>query len=294
MTMNIRDHLRHGAIAMVGLLLLAAGAGCAKPFRDVLAPGDDTHVEIDDPRGVDTWSLRTDSGTDVVVLRLAGSGVDRLSIQALLPGGIVAAQLAPPRGERFSIALSGRPATWTLRFRLREGESAPVRFRMTIERPSNATGGPRCADALRAKGIDAWILAIPGPPDAGRLVFPGLGWITLGAAPPQALAAGAPSPGAPPVLHVRGGTVLQAHLGELGCEPGQVQLNVWDTGQGKPPVLTVSDARGRPLCGATGEPACLSDPASGRWVSWSYPSTEPIGSLSLASDDLYLASIVIQ
>src|SRR5262247_1507797 len=77
-------------------------AGCAsKPFRNVVAVGDDTRVEIDDPRGIDTWSVLTSSPTDVVVLRLTGMGVDvgALRVRVLLPGDVVVAQLSPPRGE---------------------------------------------------------------------------------------------------------------------------------------------------------------------------------------------------
>jgi hypothetical protein len=293
--LRIRASLRPHAVACLVLALAVAGCG-QTAFRNVLAAGDDTRVEIDDPRGVDAWSVLTSSESDVIVIRLAGSGVDvgALRIQVLLPGGTVVAQLNPPRGEQFSIALSGRPATWTLQFRLAKGESVPVRYRMVIERPSTATGGPRCADALRARGINAWVRAIPGPPGAGGLVFPVLGSIAVSTVPPRALTAASPSDGAPPVLHVSGGTTLRAELADLGCEPGQVQLNFWDTGKGKPPVLTVADASGRPLCGDAGQPACLSDAASGRWLSWSFSTAEPIGSLALTCDEIYLSSIVIQ
>jgi hypothetical protein len=285
------------ALACMLIALAAAVAGCSTSgFRNVLAPGDDTHVEIDDPRGVDTWSVVTRSDADVVVVRLTGSGVDvgALRAQVLLPGGAVVARLNPPRGEQFSIALSGRAATWTLAFRLGEGESAPVRYRMVVERPATAGGGPRCADRLRAKGINAWILSVPGPPEPPRLVFPELGSIAVSAVPPGALTAASPAEGAPPVLHIKGGTTLRVELGGLGCEPGQVQLNFWDTGTGRPPTLTVSGAGGRPLCGHAGQPACLSDPVSRRWTSWTFATGEPIGSLSLQCDDLYLSSVVIQ
>ena len=73
-----------------------------------------------------------------------------------------------------------------------------------------------------------------------------------------------------------------------------MQLNFWDTGKGKPPSLMVFDASGRPLCGDTGQPACLTDPAAGRWLSWTFSANEPIGALSLQCDELYLSSIVIQ
>jgi hypothetical protein len=56
----------------------------------------------------------------------------------------------------------------------------------------------------------------------------------------------------------------------------------------------VSSVSGLPLCGREGYPACLSDPAAGRWVSWTVATPEPIGKLSLQCDELYLSSIVIQ
>jgi hypothetical protein len=295
---RLRARFRLAIVAAVGTLLAWSVAGCAKPsFRNVLAPGDDTHVEIDDPRGVDAWSVLTSSETDVVVVRLTGAGVDvgALRLRVLLPGGVVVAQLSPPRGEQFSIALSGRAATWTLQFTLGEGEAAPVRYRMMVERPSTSLGGPRCADALRAKGISAWIVSAPGPPGTTGLVFPGLGSIAISARPPGTLTAASPAEGAPPVLHVRAGTTLQGEFAGLGCEPNQVQLNFWDTGKGQPPMLSVSDASGHPLCGGPGgQPACLSEPASGRWVSWTFATASPIGSLSLVCDEFYLSSVVIQ
>ena len=181
---------------VVCALLVVAFAGCAKPFRNVLAAGDDTRVEIDDPRGTDTWSVLTSSAADVVVLRLTGMGVDvgALRVRVLLPGDVLVAQLSPPRGEQFSIALSGRAATWTLQFGLREGESAPVRYRMVVERPATSVGGPRCTDALLAKGINAWIMAVTGPPGETGFAFPGLGSIAVSAAPPNAMTAAPPRP----------------------------------------------------------------------------------------------------
>jgi hypothetical protein len=263
----------------------------------MLAAGDDTHVEINAPDGLDTWSVLTSSDVDVVVVRLTGLGVDvgALRARVLLPGGVVVAQLRPPRGGQFSIALSGRQATWTLEFRLAEGESAPVRYRMVIERPSAlGSGGTRCADVLRARGVNAWVSAISGPPSAGGILFPGLGAIAVSTVPTRTLTAASPAAGAPPVLHVSGGTALRGELAGLGCDPGQVQLNFWDTGKGKPPTLTVADSAGRPLCGSSGQPACLSDPAAGRWVSWTFSTPGSIRSLSLECDELYLSSIVIQ
>jgi hypothetical protein len=283
--------------AAIATLLAWTVAGCATPsFRNVLAPGDDTHVEIDDPTGTDTWSVLTRSETDVVVVRLTEGvkDVGALRIRVLLPGGIVVARLSPPRDQQFSLALSGRAATWTIEFRLGPGEAAPVRYRLIVERPSTSAGGPRCADALRAKGINAWVGSLPGPPGASGLVFPGLGSIALSAMPAGTLSAASPADGAPPVLLVKGGATLRGELAGLGCEPGQVQLNVWDTGKGRPSTLTVSDARGHALCGNAGQPACLSEPASGRWVSWTFSTAASIGSLSLRCDELYLSSVVLQ
>jgi len=174
---RIRATLQPSAIALTGILLAWTVCGCAKPaFRNVLAPGDDTHVEIDDPTGVDTWSVLTRSEADVAVVRLTEGTADvgAVTIRVLLPGGVVVAQLSPPRGQQFSLALSGRPATWTLQFRLAEGQAARVRYRLVIERPSASVGGPRCADALRAKGITAWVTSVARPPGARGLVFPGL------------------------------------------------------------------------------------------------------------------------
>jgi len=293
---RIRATLRPAVIALVGTLVAWAVIGCSEaPFRNMLVAGDDTRVEIDDPRGFDSWSVLTNSETDVVVVRLSGTGdVGALHLQVLLPGGVVVARLSPARGQQFALALSGRAATWTLQFRLAEGESAPVRYRLTIERPGTAVGGPRCADALHAKGINAWILSAPALSEAGTLVFPGLGSITVNTEPARALSAASPAPGAPSVLRVRGGTTLRGEFRDLGCEPGQVQLNFWDTGKGKPPALSLADASGRLLCGGAGQPACLSDPAAESWTSWSFAGAEPIGSLSLVCDELYLSSIVIQ
>jgi hypothetical protein len=294
---RIRATLRPSSIAVMAMLLVWMVAGCAKSaFRNVLAPGDDTHVEIDDPTGMDTWSVRTGSDTDVVVVRLAEGQADvgALRMRVLLPGGVVVAQLSPPHGKQFSLALSGRPATWTLQFRLAEGQAAPVRFRLVIERPSASAGGPRCADALRAKGITAWVTSVAEPPGARGLPFPGLGSIALSAAPAGALTAASPSEGAPPVLHFPAGTTLRGQFAGLGCDPGQVQLNFWDTGTGRPPTLTVYNTGGRALCGGGGQPACLTDPTSRRWVSWTFTTVESIGSLSLACDELYLSGVVIQ
>src|SRR5262249_19045595 len=156
--------------------------------RNVLAAGDDTHVEIDAPDGVDTWSVATTSDGDVVVVRLIGLGVDVGAMRArvLLPGSVVVGELHPPRGGEFSIALSGRQATWTPGFRLADGASPPIRYRMVIERPSvpaPGSSGTRCADVLRARGVNAWIAAISGPPAASGIVFPGLGAMAVNTVP---------------------------------------------------------------------------------------------------------------
>ena len=290
---------RLAVLTVVGTLVAMTLAACSKPapFRNMLAPGDDTHVEINAPDGVDTWSVATSSDVDVVVVRLIGLGADVGAVRprVLLPGAVVVAQLSPPRGGQYSIALSGRQGTWTLEFRLAQGEVAPVHYRMVIERPSAlGSGATRCADVLRARGVNVWVSAIPGPPGAGGILFPGLGAVALSTVPARTLTAASPAEGAPPVLHVSGGTTLRGELAGLGCDLGQVQLNFWDTGKGKPPTLTVADSTGRPLCGSSGQPACPSDPAAGRWVSWTFSTPGAIRSLSLECDELYLSSIVIQ
>lgn len=287
-------------VGVFGAFFLTALAGCSKPapFRDMLKAGDDTHVEIDAFDGVDTWSVATSSDVDVVVVRLEGLGADVGSMRArvLLPGGVVVGDVNPPKGGGpFSIALSGRPATWTLEFRLAEGARPPVRYRMVIgQPPALGSGGTRCTDVLRGRGVNAWVSAISGPPPSSGIVFPGLGAIAMSAVPAGKLTAMSPAAGAPPVLHVGGGATLRADLIGLGCEPGQVQVNLWDTGKGKPPKLTPSDPSGRPLCGGSGQPACPSNPSAGRWVSWSFSTPASIRSLSLECDELYLSSIVIQ
>jgi hypothetical protein len=264
----------------------------------VVAPGQEVDLVIDDPDAVDTWSVRTSSDHDVVVVRLSGNPavMGALSVQVLLPGRVVVGRLEPPRAERFSIALSGRAAQWALELSLRERRSAPVRYRMSVERLSvpGAGVGRSCADALRARGVDAWIASVPSPPDRSGIAFPGLGAIALSATPPRALTAASPGEGAPPVLHARGGTVLQGELAALGCDPGHVQVNLWDTGKGKPPAMVIADASGRRLCGNPGQPSCPSNPSVGRWVTWALSSPSPIRSLSLECDELFLSSIVIR
>ena len=165
-----------------------------------------------------------------------------MRVRALLPGGVVVAELSPPPGGEFSIALSGRQATWTLQFGLAEGKSPPVRYRMMIERPSAVgSASTRCADVLRARGVNAWVSVISGPPAASGILFPGLGAMAVSVAPAGKLTAASPAPGAPTVLLIGGGTTLRGDLAGLGCDPGQVQLNFWDTGKGKPPTLTLAD-----------------------------------------------------
>jgi len=274
-------------------------AGCGKPapFRNMLVPGDDTRVEIDATRGIDTWSVATSSPVDVVVVRLIGNTADvgAVRVRIFVPGDVVVALLAPPRGGQYSIALGGRQATWTLEFKLADGEQPPVRYRLVIERPA-ATGsaGTRCADVLRARGVNAWVSAISGPPGAGGVVFPGLGSIAVSAIPADALSGGSPVGGGVSVLKLRAGITLRGDFAGLGCDPGQMQLNFWDTGRGKPPVLAVSDPGGRPLCGSAGQPACLTNPPAQRWVSWTFSTPGTIRSLSLDSDELFLSSVVIQ
>ena len=96
------------------------------------------------------------------------------------------------------------------------------------------------------------------------------------------------------MLKLRAGTTMQADFAGLGCDTGQVQVNFWDAGRGKPPVLTVTDPGGRPLCGSTGQTACLTNPPAQRWISWTFSTPGTIRSLSLDSDELFLSSIVIQ
>jgi len=283
----------------VGVLFAMSLAGCGKsaPFRNMLAPGDDTRVEIDAPGGIDTWSVATSSPVDVVVVRLIGSSADvgAVRVRVFVPGDVVVALLAPPRGGQYSIALGGRQATWTLEFKLADGEQPPVRYRLVVERPSAlGSGGTRCADVLRARGVNAWVSAISGPPGPGGVVFPGLGSIAVSATPANAVSVGSPVGGGVSVLKLRAGTTIRGDFAGLGCDPGQMQLNFWDTGRGKPPVLTVSDPGGRPLCGSAGQPACLSNPPAQRWVSWTFSTPGTIRTLSLDSDELFLSSIVIQ
>jgi len=290
---------RHSRFIAVGALIAISLAGCGKPapFRNMLAPGDDTHVEIDAPGGIDTWSVATSSPVDVVVVRLIGESVDvgSVRVRVFVPGDVVVALLSPPRGGQYSIALGGRQATWTLEFKLADGERPPVRYRLLVERPSAlGSGATRCVDVLRARGVNAWVSAISGPPGVGGITFPGLGSIAVSATPANAVSVGSPVGGAVPVLKLRGGSTIRGDFAGLGCDPGQVQLNFWDTGKGKPPVLTVSDPGGRPLCGSTGQPACLTNPPAQRWVSWTFSTPGTIRSLSLEGDDLFLSSIVIQ
>ena len=290
---------RRGALAVGGILLAVAALGCAKaPFRDVINAGDDVRVAIDDPDGVDTWAVRTTSDADVVVVRLSGDSVDvrALMMRVLLPGGVVVAELSPPRGNQFSMALSGRPAVWTIEFRIREPESAPVHYRMQIGRPSPAGpgGGATCADALGARGIVAWTVSVSAPPPASGLPFPGLGALALELTPPGTLTAAPATAGGVPVLRVGAGATLRGDVARLGCSPRLVQLNLWDASKGKPPTMSIADTNGRQLCGSSGQPPCLAAPTPGRWVPWTLSSSTPIGSFSLESDEIYLASVVIQ
>ena len=288
---------RRAALAVAGIVLAVTALGCAKaPFRDVINAGDDVRVAIDDPDGVDSWAVRTTSDADVVVVRLSGDRVDALMMRVLLPGGVVVAELSPPRGTQFSMALSGRPAVWTMEFRIREPESAPVHYRMQIVRPSPAGpgGGAACVDALGARGIVAWAVSVSAPPAASGLPFPGLGAMGFEATPPGTLAAAPAIAGGAPVVRIGAGTTLRGDFARLGCLPRLVQLNLWDASKGKPPTMSIADAGGRPLCGGSGQAPCLADPSPGRWVPWTLSSSTPIGSFSLVSDEIYLASVVIQ
>jgi len=296
---TLRPTGRSGAIAVISILLAALALGCAKPaFRDVIGADDDVRVAIDDPTGVDTWAVRTASDADVVVLRISGDSADvgALQTRVLLPGGLVVAELILPKGHQFSIALSGRAAVWTTEFRVRQPESAPVSYRLQVVRPLAAGpgAGPSCADALRARGIGAWVVSVAEPPAASGLPFPGLGAVALAVTPAGALTAGPATAGAAPVLRVNTGAALRGDFARLGCGPRLVQLSVWDASKGRPPSMSIADASERPLCGGTGQPPCLADPGPGRWVPWTLSSSTPIGSFSLESDDVYVASLVIQ
>jgi len=265
----------------------------------VIAAGQEVDILIDDPAGIDKWSVRTSSEQDVVILRLTGdpTAVGVLRIRMLLPNSVLVAQLTPPRISEFSIALSGRAATWTVELSLGgRQQPVPVQYRMTVARPSTPGSGvgPACGEALRARGISAWVMSVPGPPDAGGLVFPGLGAIKLSASPASSISAAAPQSGAPLMLQAHGGTVVQAELAGLGCDLTRVQLNLWDTGKGKPPTLSIADGSGQPLCGHSPYPPCPSNPIPGRWVTWALSVPTAIRSLTLEGGDLYLSSIVIQ
>jgi hypothetical protein len=282
------------ACSSPSVVLLTPGQAAT---REVLVVGNLVDVVLDDPDGVDTWTIRTSSEQDVVVIRFSGNpallGV--LRIRVLLPGGVLVAQLAPPADGQFAVALSGREATWTLELSLAERGSAPASFRMEVVRPaaSTVTGGG-CVDALRARGITAWVVSVAAPPAAGGLPLSGLGSVALTATPPPSLAVARQTDAAAPVLRVSGTSLLRGDFAGLGCTPNRVQINVWDTGRGKPPVMSIADGSGRRLCGSAGQPACPASPAPRRWVSWTLSSGEPIRSLSLEADDLYLSSIVIQ
>ncbi len=265
----------------------------------MIAAGEEVDISIDDPAGVDKWSVRTSSEQDVIVLRISGdpTAIGVLRVRVLQPGGVLVAQLTPLRISPFTIALSGRAATWTVELSLGgRQQPVPVQYRMTVARPSTPGSGvgPACGEALRARGISAWVMSVPGPPDAGGLVFPGLGAIKLSASPASSVSAAAPQSGAPLMLQVRGGTAVQAELAGLACDLTHLQLNLWDTGKGKPPTMSIADAGGRPLCGDTGHPQCPSNPIPGRWVTWTLSVPTAIRSLTLEGGDLYLSSIVIQ
>jgi hypothetical protein len=285
--------------AVLAIALAGPMSGCAKPspVPDVLTQGQEVWTRIDDPHAVDPWSVRTSSERDVAVLRLAGKPdeIGMLRVQVLLAGGVVVARLDLPKTDRFSIALSGRGAQWAVEFSLAERGSGPVRYSIAVGRPATPPAGERapCAEALGARGIDAWIVSVPGLTDGG-LLFPGLGTLALRAAPAGAVTVGSPMPDAPPVARVRGGTTLHGDFASLGCEPHEVQVNLWDTGNGKPPALTTFDASGRPLCGRAGQPSCPANPTAGRWVTWTLAGSAPIHRMSLECDDLYLSSIVIR
>ncbi len=286
-----------------GLILgavLWAGGGCAGASLTpgVLTPGQDVEVRILDPDAVETWTVRTSADDEAVVLRIKGNPVEigMLRLRTALPGDVVVARLEAEPAPEFAVALSGRSADWKVDFRLGPQGSAPVRYRMFVERASAAAaGGARtsCRDALRARGVSAWVVSVASLRSATPLPLPGLGTlaVTLTAAGPPASAS--PAAGAP-VPHLREGAVLRGDFDGLACDLHRVQVNLWDTGRGKPPAMVIADAAGRRLCGEDGQPACPVNPRPAEWVTWSVSASAPIRRLSIESDDLFLSSIVIQ
>lgn len=288
---------RRRALAAWAALWVAAGCASAPLSPGVLTPGQDVEGRILDPAAVDTWTARTAASDEAVVLRIRGNPVEvgMLRVQVALAGGVVVARLQPERAAEFAIALSGRPADWRVDLRLGPEGSAPVRYRMFVARVPSAGGGPRasCGDALGARGVSAWVVSPASLTAGAPLALPGLGLLTLGVSGPGSAGSASPSGGAP-VTHLPAATVLHGDFAALGCDLHRVQVNLWDTGRGKPPALVVADAAGRRLCGEAGQPACPVNPRPSEWVTWSLSAPAPIRRLSLESDDLFLSSIVIQ
>jgi hypothetical protein len=115
----------------------------------MLGPATTPTSEIDAPGGIDTWSVATNSPVDVVVVRLIGGERRRrrrARSRLVCPATSCVALLTPPRGGQYSIARGRAQATWTLEFKLADGEPAPVRYRLVVERPS-ALGSRR--DSMR-------------------------------------------------------------------------------------------------------------------------------------------------
>jgi hypothetical protein len=88
---------------------------------------------------------------------------------------------------------------------------------------------------LRARGVNAWVSALSGRLVRTGIVLPRarLDRVQRGAV--NAVSVGSRLEGAASVLKLRGGTTIRGDLAGLGCDPGQMQLNFWDTGRGKPP-----------------------------------------------------------
>jgi hypothetical protein len=299
-----RSEFPAGARSLVAALavlasLLASAAGCARSplVRDLVAAGEQVDVSIDDPAGIDRWTVRTSSEQEPTILRLSGDPavIGALHVRVLLPGDVVVAQLAPARVPAYSIALSGRAATWTVEMSLAARRPVPVQYQLAVAQPSTPAAGvgPACGDALRARGISAWVIAPPGPPQSGRLVFAGLGTIMLSATPASSITGAPAHPGAAPVIEVRDGTALSANLAELGCDLAHVQVTLWDTGKAKPPSMSIADGGGQHLCGSSGHPPCPANPAPGRWVTWTLSAAPAIKSLTIEGGQLYVSSLVI-
>jgi len=278
--------------------MFAGATACAKSplVRDLLASGELVDVSIDDPAGVDRWNVRTSSEREPTLVRLSGDPqiLGALRVRILLPGDVVVAELAPTQVSAYTIALSGRAATWTIEMGLTARRPVPVQYQLAVAQPSTPAGGvgPACGDALRARGINAWVIAPAGPPATGRLELAGLGAMALRATPASSAQAGAPSPVAVAVLEVREGA-LAADLAGLGCDLTRVQITLWDTGKPRPASVWIADGSGQRLCGAAGHPPCPGNAPPDRWMTGTLSATPAIRTLTIEGGQLYVSSIVI-